>query len=133
MKVSWRLLREIINKKKSGTASSRFVIDGKITTDKKLIADGFNSFFVNVGPNLAGKIPSTDISPTRNLNRNLNSMFLSPVQEKEVEAIIKSLKVSSAGWDNVSACVVKKTYELVITPLSYVMNLSITRGIFPMN
>ena len=58
-------------------------------------------------------------------------MFLSPVQEKEVEAIIKSLKVSSAGWDNVSACVVKKTYELVITPLSYVMNLSITKGIFP--
>ena len=53
LKNSWRILKDIINKKKSSSPCSRFYINRNITTDKKVIANGFNSFFVNVGPNLA--------------------------------------------------------------------------------
>ena len=35
LKNSWRLLKQIINKNKSSTSSSKFVIDNVITTNKK--------------------------------------------------------------------------------------------------
>ena len=85
-----------------------------------------------MGPTLAKKIPSTNLSPISNLKtRNSDSLVLESVTDSEIEAIIKSLKVGSAGWDNISACVVKKSYNLILKPLSYVMNLSISKGIFP--
>ena len=109
MKISWRLLKDIINKKKSSGINSRFVIDGNLTTDKNQVAKSFNSFFVNVGPTLARKIPDTNISPTKNLkNIDIQSMLVNHVTKNEVEEIIKSLKISSAGWDFVSPAVVKK-------------------------
>ena len=58
-------------------------------------------------------------------------MFVEPVVEDEVASIIKSLKISSAGWDSISACVVKTTYDAFLTPLTHVMNLSVTTGVFP--
>ena len=132
MKISWKLLKEIINKKKTSSINTQFIVNGNLTTDKKLVAEGFNSFFINVGPTLANKIPPTNKSPTENLKaKNLHSMLIQPVTENEVENIIKSLKVSSAGWDLVSACVVKKSYNFVLSPLTHVMNLSIVTGIFP--
>ena len=56
LKKSWNVLREVINKRKSESSCSRFIINENITTDKVQIANGFNSFFVNVGPSLANKI-----------------------------------------------------------------------------
>ena len=58
-------------------------------------------------------------------------MFVQPVVVEEVQNIIKALKISSAGWDSISASVVKSTYNSFLTPLTHVMNLSITKGIFP--
>ena len=63
LKKSWKILKEVINKKKSDSSCSRFIINDKVTTDGSEIADGFNSFFVNVGPSLASKIPFKNRTP----------------------------------------------------------------------
>ena len=63
--------------------------------------------------------------------KNLHSMFVQPVVEDEVASIIESLKISSAGWDSISARVVKMTYDAFLTPLTQVINLSVTIGVFP--
>ena len=98
LKNSWRILKEVINKKKQCILNSKFIINNNIVTDKKLISEGFNSFFTNIGPTLANKIPHDDRSPTAKMtDRNLHSMFVEPVVEDEVASIIKSLKISSAG------------------------------------
>ena len=90
LKKSWCILKEIINKKKSASINSVFRINNKIVTDKTSISNGFNSFFVNVGPDLAKNIPHTDKSSTTFLNnRNINSMFINLVTEEEIESIIK--------------------------------------------
>ena len=44
MKKSWKILKEIINKKKNSKSCSRFEINGTYTTDKYKIANGFNNF-----------------------------------------------------------------------------------------
>ena len=48
-------MKDIISKNKTSSSCSRFYInDGvTITSDKKKFAEKFNSFVINVGPNLA--------------------------------------------------------------------------------
>ena len=56
---------------------------------------------------------------------------MSPVSNIEVLNIIRELRHSSPGWDDISAKIVKQTYEYFLSPLTYVCNLSITQGRFP--
>ena len=58
-------------------------------------------------------------------------MFVQPVVQDEVASIINFLTMSSAGWDSISACVVKMTYDAFVTTLTHVLNLSVTTGVFP--
>ena len=63
LKASWRFLKDILNKNKNNLSCSRFYINNTVCNDKKRIAQSFNSFFVNVGPNSAKNIPSDSRSP----------------------------------------------------------------------
>ena len=120
--------------KKSSRSSSRFYINSVCTTDKQIIADGFNSSFVNIGPTLANKIPETNQSPINNMgtcNLNTCSMFIEPVIENEVQSLIRNLKHRSAGWDSISAAVLKSADKAILKPLTHVLNLSLTTGVFP--
>ena len=102
------------------------------TTDKQIIADGFKSYFVNICPTLADKIPETNQSPIDNMGTcNLNSMFIEPVIENEVQSLIRNLKHSSAGWDSISGAVLKSADRAILKPLTHVLNLSLTTGVFP--
>ena len=78
---------------------------------QKRIANGFNDFYVNIGPTLASKIGNTDIDPTdyvKSIN-NTSTVFLEPVDKYEISRIIKALKNYSPGWDSISSAVVKNT------------------------
>ena len=48
-------MKDIISKNKSTSSCSRFCVNDRvnITNDKNEITENFNSFFINVGPNLA--------------------------------------------------------------------------------
>ena len=132
LKKSWQILKEIINKKKTSGCSSRFLVNGSIITDKIDICNGFNSFFVNVGPTLAKNIPSVDKSPCAFMkDRVLDDMFINDVTDDELTCIIKNLKESSPGWDEISSRVIKSTYSVFKTPLKHVLNLSLSTGVFP--
>ena len=39
--------------------------DGSLTDNKNVISNKFNEFFVNIGPNLAKKIPQLGIDPLK--------------------------------------------------------------------
>ena len=132
LKKTWRILKEVINKKTSTNSCSKFKIGNQITNDKNMIAKGFNNFFINIGPTLANKIPADNRSPTLYMkNRVSEAMVITPVIEDEVRTIIKDLKDSSAGWDAISAKVIKATYNSFIHPVTHIMNLSLTTGVFP--
>ena len=132
LKKSWRILKQVINKRKDSSSCSKFLVNQETTTNKNKIAKGFNQYFINIGPNLANKIPQDNKCPTTYMdNQVLESIVITPVVEEEVQAIIKSLKDSSAGWDAISARVVKTTYSSFITPLTHIMNISLLNGVFP--
>ena len=97
----------------------------------KRIAESFNSFFVNVGPNLAKNIPSDSRSPTGYMESNPCSTAVIPASQNEIITIIKNLKQSSPGWNDISSFIVKHTCHYFIERLMHVANLSITQGVFP--
>ena len=130
---SWRILEEVINKKKSTSTCSKFLVNGKYITDKNAIADGFNSFFVNIGPNLASKIPESTTPCTKFIrgDRLSQSIFLSATNEEEITMCTKLLNNGSPGWDNISSKIIKTSCPLIIQPLTHIFNLSLSTGVFP--
>ena len=130
----WNVIKEVINKKGKTVIPSQFKLGNNIVNDKQKIANTFNSYFSNIGKDLDKIIPSTDSDPLSYISEsNPHSIFLKPVDTSEVEKIIKSLKMASAGFDGIHAKVIKATYEHYLTPLTHVLNLSIQKGFFPDN
>ena len=65
------------------------------------------------------------------IERNSQSMAIMPIIKNDVIDIIKNLKVSSPGWDSISADVVKATYPCFIEPLTHILILSVMYDVFP--
>ena len=132
MRKKWSIIKDIINKKKTNNLTDTILSNGMKIKDKNKIANTFNNYFVNIGTDLAKSISPTATTPSQYLPEpNPNSMYLYPVVDEEVEKIIKELKISSPGWDNISNKVVKVAFKSFITPLTHVLNLSIMNGFFP--
>ena len=127
MSKSWKVIKEIIGRGKNTHNSTRFTINGNPTFDKSVISNSFNNYFTNVGPQLAQKIQG-HINPLNYLNPTMKSMFIPYISEYE---IIKSLKNSSAGYDNIPALIAKQCIQHYIKPLTYLINSSFECGIFP--
>ena len=88
--------------------------------------------FVNIGPNLAAKIPEPNLSPLDFMDQPLlNSIYLSEVTSEEINNILKSLKNGAAGYDELDAYLLKHISPFITEPLKYLSNLPLSEGIFP--
>ena len=107
-----------------------FSINDCIVTDKQKIANEFNNFFVNIGPHLAANIINTR-DPLSYVNTFLHSIVIHNISEYDVKHIILSLKSAAAGCDNFPAYLGKQCINAYLTPLTYILNQSMTEGVFP--
>ena len=133
IKRTWTIIKGIINTNKKSNVQTKFKINDRDTTsDKKLISEKFNEFFVNVGPNLAKSLKKVDRVPEYYLRSPLiNSIFLSPVTDDELYEIFKNLKNSAPGYDEMKTEPLREALPQYISPLNYVCNLSLHQGVFP--
>ena len=133
IKRTWTIIKDIINRNKKRSAQTQFKLsDNTITSDKLLISETFNDFFINVGPNLAKSLKNVNRKPKFYLEEPLiNTMFLAPVTEKELYEIFKLLKDSAAGYDEMRTEPLRNALPHYVSPLNYVCNLSLQQGIFP--
>ena len=53
---SWKLLKTIIGKHLKSSLNTTFTINNSIVTDSREIANGFNNYFISIGPLLASDI-----------------------------------------------------------------------------
>ena len=74
-----------------------------------MIANGFNEFFVKIGPKLASKSKSTGKEYHKYLKDPIQkSVFLSPVIDDEIiSIIIKFDQTKSSGYDNFGNNIIK--------------------------
>lgn len=130
---SWEIIREIINvSKKKSQLKNKLKVNDRIVSDSKLIANGFNEYFANIGLKLNESSLPSDKDPSAYMPpANPNSIFLLPVDCNEVERIIKDFKNKSPGWDDIPSSIIAQTYPLFIETLTHLINLSFSQGIFP--
>ena len=89
---TWQILKDIIGKKTVSLFHREFLVDDKIIQDKKTIADKFNDYFTNLGPELAKGIPEVTEKPEDYLSGTFkNSMFLAPVTTDEIKGITENV------------------------------------------
>ena len=109
------------------------MINGAQIQDPLVIAEEFNNYFVNIGPNLAQNIPDADLDFKHFLKmRNPQSMFLDPILEHEILDIVNNLKINkSPGYDCITNFLLKHIIGDIVSPLTHILNLSIRNGIVP--
>ena len=108
----WQLINQILQRNGKQKHSIRKLItdENAILTDEKEICDELNSFFVNIGPNMASKISTNNSSEGSNIHSYIEllpkSFFCTPCTEKEV--YLELMKLNE-----------KKPLELKIFRLSF--------------
>ena len=128
----WTIVKEVINKKRITRNSKQFILNDQVTMDPNVISNGFNNFFVNVGPTLASNIITDGISHRNFLTESLQtSFFIEPTNTNEIKAVISKLKDGAPGRDGILPKHLKCISESIAYPLSKIANLSFEQGVFP--
>ena len=134
-KGTWKILNNIIGKKKKmNNYPDTFKHNNKIFKSKQEISNGFNDFFVNIGPDLANNINvPDDIDITEYLEeKQVSSLFLKPTNEEEILAIVKQMEdKNSTDSDDLSMFTLKKVFTSICSPFTNICNKSLLNGVFP--
>ena len=134
IKKTWEGIRKIVNlKNRSSLSVSHLNINGKIVDDPQEIANNFNHFFVNVGPDTDKGIPKVpNMSPEKFLtNRNRFKLIIAHISEEDILEIIEDLPSKSSGPASIPLRLLKLIADIIIFPLCRIINSSFTLGIFP--
>lgn len=130
---TWQVIKKVINKNKASEVPSQFHINNSNVTNKQVISESFNDYFVNIGKNLCKDIPHSVTSPLFYMN-DINiqeSLYMQPTDNMEIETIIRLLNNASSGYDDIQAKIIKNTYKCYVPVLVHLVNLSLLQGSFP--
>ena len=119
--------------KQKRSVKPQFVIDNKLVTTRRIIANEFNKYFVSLASKLndAAIIESLpprtfdDFMPTS----NLESMFMSQCTQYEVSKIISELKNGKSS--DIPISVINKTSDIISPILAMHFNYLMSIGKFP--
>ena len=134
----WNIISHAIRKcKNKKSFPGSFKKDGKMLLTKSEICNEFAMHYAGLGAKYADQIiqtrnPNKMYQPLKNLNPNTDTIFLNPTTEDEVKKCIENLKPkSSAGIDSISNRLIILLKEVLIKPITSLINLSYEQGIFP--
>jgi hypothetical protein len=134
-KKTWETLNEILGKSKQKESLSKINIQDVPESDPSKIANHFNSFFTSIGKKISDDVQSVDIQPEDYINygRNIPEFVLGNTTPEHILKIISKFKPKpSCDIHGVSTKMVKFIGREIATPLSYIFNLSLESGIFPL-
>ena len=108
-------------------------VKGTYITNPTEIANAFNNFFINIGPNLTKTILDSS-KPFKNFlkNSSLNSFLLKATSEDGVHKLISQLNRGKAlGPLSISVTTLKGNVNILSSPLSFIINRSFEQGVLP--
>ena len=134
----WRIINELRGKQKREIKPS-FIVDSKRVTDRRMIANEFNNYFVSLAAKLNEKYTSTTLQglpivPIQSFHdylpkSNQSSIFMYECTHEEVSKIITELKKGKSS--DIPINVVKYSAPVVIPYLVNLFNTSLHKGLFP--
>ena len=131
---TWDTLKVIINKTKSKSDSPAYLLDnGNRIMGSMNIANKFNEFFTQIGPQLASSIDDKNKPPFNSFLKSHSCVFRFEYTEpSDISKIINKLKPkTSSGPDNISPQLAKNINDIIAHPLSIIINQSLCTGQFP--
>ena len=133
MKSTWKLINELTKDNIRPALNEKFIVGNNTITDPFEIANHFNKFFVNIGSELAKKIPIASQSYQSYLRgSHMDSFSLFPVTESEILNIVNNLNDKmSAGTDEIPLHILKKSLLPIVSILTELINDSFQNGFFP--
>ena len=134
LKATWKLINLLINKQKSSDSCKTFLTkDGISLTSPSDIADSFNTYFANIGSDLAKQIPIQHPTfETYLKSPTIQSMCVLPTTAEEIIGLAKQLNAThSCGNDQIDPYLAKSSIEHIAIPLASVINYSLSSGQFP--
>ena len=134
----WKLLNELAPKHKLQDPVT--LRDGEtILSDPQDICESFNTFFTNIASSLTNNMPpATDDAHTK--LRHFIESQISPdtvfdipqISVEDIQKELSGLEDSKAvGLDGIPPKLLRLSASIIARPLSYILNQSITTGIFP--
>ena len=116
----------VLVKNKTGKSGCSKLIDENLKA-----AEFLNNYYVNVGPNLANKLPGE--WDKNKCKVKVNSTFnFSWVSERDVTELVKNIKLNkSCAIEGMSTRIIKDAFLVSIFELTYLYNLCLQSGIFP--
>ena len=132
----WKGIWQLITLKSKSKAHPNIVkVKGKDITNPIEIANAFNNFFINIGPNLSKTILDSS-KPFKNFlkNSSLNSFLLKATSEFMyfIHKLISQLNKGKAlGPLSIPVTILKDNVNILSTPLSFIINRSFEQGVFP--
>lgn len=131
----WRALKEVLPTPDASNDISCISSDGIAVTSSKSIASIMNSFFVNIGSELAKKFGDIlQVSAERTIaTPAVESTFhFNSISEKFVSEALHQLKANKAvGLDKISARLLKDAASVITPSLTTLFNLSLRLKKFP--
>ena len=135
IKQTWTTINELLNKcNNKKEFPSYFIINGDKIDNKEDIANNFNSFFQNIGPTLSANIPQhKNITIKTFLKEKIAFSFeFSLLEQETVFKIISKINSKhSCGHDDISTILMKNICPLILSPITLILNQSLSTGIFP--
>lgn len=137
LKKTWKIINNLMTKSDHDNSSDsiEFNYNNSPITDKKIIGEKFNDYFIDIGKNLAEKIPISQNSFSHYMTKNtsnIGSCALYLTTADEIVKIVHNLKSSdSAGFDEISTKLLKCIINYIAEPLSRILNMCIENAIFP--
>ena len=137
IKRTWMAIKELINKNKNTKKiTNLFLIDGQSVTNPEIVANNFNRYFNEIGPSTASKIvppPYQNFTDfLSNPNESLPEFSFKSTTEAAILKIIENLpSKTSKGIDGISVKFIKEIKDIVVKPLTIIINQSLHVGKFP--
>lgn len=131
-KAAWTIINEDLgNQKSKSNFTYQLKINDKIINKPQEVANVMNDHFVNLPRNLSAKFSNLKVNNVE-IKKEYPTIFIEPAIETEVFNIIMNLKKSNSfGMDNVSANMLKSVVHYILSPLTYLINWSLSEGVFP--
>ena len=132
--MSWKIVRKLTRKTQPTFVFPTFKVDG-VEQSPSHLAVAFNNHFLNITESLNIHI-TKDSDPISLLKKSHPTEFppmqTIPISEGEIKSIINSLKSkNSSGYDGIPIKILKLCRNQVNKPLAFILNKSISMGIFP--
>ena len=135
IKNTWKTISEVLSKaKREKNTIEEIIVNGNSVKSKQNIANEFNIFFTNIGPNLANNIDTNNKRTYTSYltNASTSNFYFSPISQDDVSKTIASLRSkSSFGHYGMSKKFLKTLVPVLLRPLTLIINQSLTTGIFP--